>query len=127
MGITGKWEFEVGPGSLRTARTWVNRMQRKYEAEVGQVRFLTGSAAENGFSFDDSVRGFLDPKTRQVAIFYAEERDLASLAEELAHYFQYKQQRLLGKTEAQIGEAVIDRNERQMKVIMLSHGFRVRR
>jgi hypothetical protein len=102
-------------------------MRRRYEQEVGSIRFLHGSAADNGFEFDDSVRGFLDPRTGQVTIFYAEENEIASIAEELAHYFQYKRQRLLGKTEARIGAKVIDRNERQMKQIMLSHGFRVRR
>jgi hypothetical protein len=102
-------------------------MQLRYESEVGPIQFLVGSPSENGFLLDDSVRGLLDPETRRVMVFYAEEGDLASIAEELAHYFQYKAQKLLGKSEKQIGAHIIDRNERAMRRIMLAHGFKIRR
>jgi hypothetical protein len=102
-------------------------MRGRYEREVGAIHFFRGSAADNGFRLDDSVCGLFSPRTGQIAIFYSEKDDLASVAEELAHYFQYKRQGLLGKSEEDIGAVVIDRNEFAMRSIMISHGFRIRR
>jgi hypothetical protein len=125
--VTGKWEFEVDPLRSHVARDWIAKMRRQYEREVGPIRFCQGSPVDNGFQLDDSVTGMFLPKTAQIVIFYAEENDLASLAEELAHYLQYKRQKLIGKTEEEIGEKLIDRNEAMMGDIMVSHGFRIRR
>jgi hypothetical protein len=128
MRITGKWEFEFAPGKHGIARAWVEKMLSGYESEVGRgIDYRRGSAAENGFAFDDSVRGLFEPATSRIIVFYSEENDLATVAEELAHYFQYQSQGLLGKTEQQIGRARIEANERAMKSIMLSNGFRERR
>jgi hypothetical protein len=128
MRITGKWEFEVAPGRAAVARAWVRDMQRRYEREVGRgIDFRRGTASDNGFALDDSVRGLFEPRTSRIVVFYAEENDLATLAEELAHYFQYQRQGLLGRSVRRIGRTRIDANERAMRHIMLSHGFRVRR
>ena len=127
MDIAGKWEFEVAPGKERLARAWVAGMLRQYEREIGPILSFQGSPNENGFPHDDSVCGMLIPEIRQIIVFYSEDRDLAPIAEELAHYFQYQQQGLLGQTVDQIGDKVIDRNESAMKPLMLKHGFRIRR
>jgi hypothetical protein len=125
--VTGKWEFEVDPLRSHVAGEWVAAMRRRYEREVGAIRFCQGPASDNGFQLDASVAGTFLPGTGQIVLFYSEENDLASLAEELAHYFQYKRQSLIGKTEEEIGEVVINRNELAMGNIMVSHGFRIRR
>lgn len=128
MKITGKWEFEVAPGRLAIARAWVRDKRRRYEREVGRaIDFRRGPASDNGIALDDSVRGLFEPRTSRIVIFYAEENDFATLAEELAHYFQYQRQGLLGRSEEAIGCARIDANERAMKRIMVTHGFRVKR
>jgi hypothetical protein len=125
--VTGKWEFEVDPLRSAIATKWVAKMRRRYEREAGPIRFCRSSAADNGFDLDDSVAGLFLPMTGQIVIFYSEENNLASAAEELAHYFQYKRQRLIGKSEKEIGNAVIDRNEIAIADIMVSHGFKIRR
>jgi len=124
MRITGKWEFRIARGRNEEAMRWVESMEQKYRAEGYEVRLYHGSAMENGVAFDDSVGGWFEPATSQIHLFYAEERNLAYKAEELAHYFQYQSQGLLGKTESEIGAARIDGNEAALKKIMEEHGLK---
>ena len=127
MHVTGKWEFEVDPERSEIAYKWVESMLKTYEREIGRMTLLNGPAGDHHFRLDDSVRGLFSPLTGQIHIFYAEENDLASRAEELAHYFQYQRLDLLGKTEEEIGTATIDDCEVEMKEILVKNGFRIRR
>jgi hypothetical protein len=127
MDITGKDEFEVAPGHQEAALDWVLQMERAYHKDGLAIIEYPGPASDHGFRFDRSVGGFLDPFIGQIHLFYCEEQNLAWKAEELAHYFQYKAQGLIGKTEEQIGAAAIDANESEIMQILQANGFRRQR
>jgi hypothetical protein len=128
MNVTGKDEFEVAPGHQQAALDWVVQMERRYHEDGLRIREYPGPASGHGFfGFDESVLGLLDPLSGQIHIFYSEEQNLASRAEELAHYFQYKAQGWIGRTEEQIGADVIDANEREIMQVLQANGFRRKR
>jgi len=127
MRITGKWEFEVVPAREAQAHEWVEEMERDYERDGHRIRYYLGPGTDHGLlRYEDrAAGGVLDPFTGQIHIFFAEESNLAVRAEELAHYFQYKAQNLLGLTEEQIGRKVIDANEKEIKQVLEGRGFRI--
>jgi hypothetical protein len=127
MAITGKDEFEVDPARAAVALEWVAQMERAYRKDGFEISEHLGPASDHGFAFDRSVGGVLISSTGRIHLFYAEVHNLASKAEELAHYFQYKKQGLIGQTEAQIGADRINANEIEIVAVLTQNGFRRRR
>jgi RHS repeat-associated protein len=97
------------------AQKWFNQLLKEYEKTGKQIEYVESWQIPGG------GRGIMRPKTEKI---YVElEATQGTIAEELYHYQQLKARGLLGKTEEEIGQKIIDEIEREAEKVLRCKGY----
>jgi hypothetical protein len=119
--LFGLHEWEVAPGQQARVTKTIHELEAEYLADTGRRPVVVAADHPEG------ALGHINPKNGRIEIYSGERFGPAARAEELFHYQQLKARGLLGKSETEIGQKVIQEMEEEVERMLRNAGFQLRR
>jgi hypothetical protein len=119
--LFGPRKWEVAPGQQARAAKTGQQLEADYFKAIGRRPLVLDDDHPQG------ALGSIYPKTGQIELYSGERFGSGRRAEERFHFQQLQARGLLGKTEAEIGQTIIQEIGQEVERLLRSAGFQPKR